>query len=332
MSQKIVEIDEHSATELEQFKVDINLAEFACHRFSYTVDAQQSSPNSIVLRKGDGEKLIVSKDLDGHYVYFAPITPFTKDYGSIIDFTQVRMSVTLGDVRVLLREYQGTNYPYLTNKTLVAKIHPVRKSTLSVLKDYERFNQLSYSTYLENRGLRKEIYTSRRFAGKIRVDERGNLIFPHFDKQGICGFELKNKSFKGFSRGSKKAIWSSNRYSNDKRLVITEAVIDALSYHSLFGNKHTRYASTSGAFSETTKEMILVAVVALPVRNGSVILAYDNDVVGDQNRRATHEILAKSGVKVIDHTPRNKDFNEDLLHRCGEYKRFVNSDNQIELP
>ncbi|MBC8230713.1 hypothetical protein H8E77_14280 [bacterium] len=63
------------STFLSQFKVDINLAEFACNRFGYTVDAKQSSPNSIVLRKGDGEKLIVTKDLDGHYVYFAPITP-----------------------------------------------------------------------------------------------------------------------------------------------------------------------------------------------------------------------------------------------------------------
>jgi len=323
MSFQKVEIGEHSSTELEQFKVDINLAEFACNRFGYTVDAKQSSPNSIVLRKADGDKLIVTKDLDGHYVYFAPITPFAKDHGSIIDFIQVRMSVTLGQVRVLLREYQGTSYPHLKNKTfMVAKIQPVTKSTLSPLKDYERFRELSYSAYLESRGLRKEIYTSRRFAGKIRVDDRGNLIFPHFDKQGICGFELKNKHFIGFSRGSQKAIWSSNRYSNDERLVITEAVIDALSYHSLFGNEHTRYAksngrlrltaSTSGTFSETTKEMILVAVVALPVRSGTVILAYDNDVVGDQNRRATHEILAEIGVKVIDHIPREKDFNEDL--------------------
>jgi hypothetical protein len=312
---------QHSSTELEQFKVDINLAEFACNRFGYTVDAKQSSPNSIVLRKGDDEKLIVARDLDGHYVYFAPITPFATDYGSIIDFIQVRMRVNLGQVRVLLREYQGTNYPHLKNTSLVAKIQPVTKSTLSILKDYESFNQLSYSTYLDSRGLKKELYTSRRFAGKIRVDGKDNLIFPHFDKQGICGFELKNNNFIGFSRGSKKAIWSSNRYSNDKRLVITEAVIDALSYHALFGNVHTRYASTSGAFSDTTKEMIVVAAEALPVRNGAVILAYDNDVVGDQNRRATHQILAQSGVKVIDHIPRNKDFNEDLLHQC----RFIKS-------
>ena len=59
---------------------------------------------------------------------------------------------------------------------------------------------------------------------------------------------------------------------------------------------------------------------ALPIRNGAVILAYDNDVVGDKNRCATHEILAKSGVKVIDHIPQNKDFNEELLHQCGFIK------------
>ncbi len=42
------------------------------------------------------------------------------------------------------------------------------------------------------------------------------------------------------SAEKKKAIWSSNRYANDERLVITEAVIDAFSYHALFGNEQTR--------------------------------------------------------------------------------------------
>lgn len=115
-----------------------------------------------------------------------------------------------------------------------------------------------------------------------------------------------------FSRGGKKGIWSSNRYTSDERLVITEAVIDALCYHALFGNQKTRYASTSGAWSQTTKEMIWVAQKALPVVNGAVILAYDNDASGDKYRRATHQMLASSGKQVIDHIPRKKDFNADL--------------------
>lgn len=305
----------HWDIELEQFKTEINLVEFACNRFSYTVDAKWSSPNSIVLRKGEGEKLIVTRDLDGHYVYFAVKTPYLHDFGSIIDLIQTRMKVTLGEVRIILRSYQGTpppqNLPQKTSR-LVKKIKPVNKDILAVVKEYESFSELSDSAYLETRGLKKETYTSRRFTSKIRVDAYGNLIFPHFDQQGICGFERKNKDFKGFSRGGKKAIWSSNRYASDDHLVITESVIDALSYHATFGTEKTRYASTSGAFSETTQKMIFLAQNALPKANGTVILAYDNDAEGDKYRRATSEILKGSGKQIIDHRPQGKDFNEDL--------------------
>jgi hypothetical protein len=305
---------ENASTELEYFKTNINLVEFAMHQFGYMVDTKKSSENSIVIRKGEHEKLIVTRDIDGHYVYFAPLTPVNNDSGSIIDFIQARMSLTLGQVRLLLRFYQGASYPKLSEKAarLVSAIKPVNKNTLAVLKAYEGYKDLETSNYLESRGLRKEIYTSRRFYSKIRVDKRSNLIFPHFDKQGICGFERKNRNFLSFSAGGKKAIWSSNRYANDERLVIAEAVIDALSYHALFGNEQTRYASTSGAWSDTTKQMIWVAAKALPKACGKVVLAYDNDKEGDKYRSATHKILKGSGKEVIDHLPQKKDFNEDI--------------------
>lgn len=153
----------NSSTELEDFKRDINLVEFACNRFGYTADAKRSSPNSIVLRKGDSEKVIVTRDMDGHYVYFAPITPFLNDSGSIIDLIQARMNVPLGQVRVLLREYQGKSASPAIAKTarLVKNIHPVTKNTYAVLEEYEGFRELSHSPYLESRGIKKEIYTPK---------------------------------------------------------------------------------------------------------------------------------------------------------------------------
>ncbi len=216
--------------ELHRFKTEINLVEFALTQFGYLVDTKRSSPNSIVVRK-ESEKLIVTRDVDGHYVYFAPVPLFVNDCGSIIDFIQKRKSVPLGAVRVILRAYQGTSGAHLSPKTagVVKTIQPVSKNTLAILKAYEAFSDLSSSVYLESRGIEKEIYTNRRFAQKIRLD-RGHLIFPHFDKNGICGFERKNQNFTRFSAGGTKAIWSSNRYAKDERLVIAEAVIDALSY------------------------------------------------------------------------------------------------------
>lgn len=136
---------ENASTELEPFKTNINLVEFAINQFGYTVDVVRSSPNSIVLRKGEAEKLIVTRDVDGHYVYFAPITSYQNDWGSIIDFIQARQRVTLGQVRVILRSYQGTSSPHLPEKTarLYQKIKPVPQNTLAVIKAYERMSVLA---------------------------------------------------------------------------------------------------------------------------------------------------------------------------------------------
>ena len=111
--------------------------------------------------------------------------------------------------------------------------------------------------YLENeRALPASLLASERFAGCIRTDSRGNAVFPHFDGEGLCGFEIKNKGFTGFSTGGAKGLFMSNIEPGDNRLVFCESGIDALSYAALFPDERTRYASIGGKPSPMQRELI----------------------------------------------------------------------------
>ena len=311
--------------ELDRFKTEINLAEYAAKEYGFLMDTRSSSRNSLVMRtKENGEKIVVVKGTDNHFIYFAPVSPYFKDQGSIIDFVQVRTRKNLGEIRKVLRQYSGIgrHAPFFPEKieAIIQQLKPSTKDRQKIIQDYENFNALKYSQYLESRAVGKEIYLSNRFSEKIKVDQKGNLIFPHFDKKGICGYELKNQNFKGFSEGSEKGIWSSNRFKNDERLVITESVINALSYHVLHGTEKTRYAATSGGWSEKTKEMIKVSIEALPKKNGTVILAFDNDKEGKKYDQDTRELIENLKINIISNISKGNDWNEDLLEQVRSEK------------
>ena len=53
----------------------------------------------------------------------------------------------------------------------------------------------------------------------MRIDSRGNTVFPHFDAAGLCGYEIKNRGFTGFAAGGKKGLWFSHARPDDRCLV-----------------------------------------------------------------------------------------------------------------
>jgi hypothetical protein len=121
---------------------------------------------------------------------------------------------------------------------------------------------------------------SERFSGRVRIDERGNAIFPHFGRDGICGFEIKNRAFTGFSPGGEKGLWCSRTRAGDQALIIAETAIDALSYAALKPGAGNCFVSTAGEMNPAQPGLIKSAVEKLPT-GGRVILAMDNDAGGD---------------------------------------------------
>src|SRR5690349_8551091 len=90
--------------ELEQFKTEIDLRAYAASH-GYAVDRKESCRGSSVMRHADGDKIIVKRDNDGHYVYFS--VRDDRDNGTIIDFAKRRTSGSLGAVRKELRPWIG---------------------------------------------------------------------------------------------------------------------------------------------------------------------------------------------------------------------------------
>jgi hypothetical protein len=87
--------------ELESFKTSIDLRTYAAGQ-GYTLDRKASWRGSAVMRHANGDKVIIKRDADEHYVYFS--VRDEADHGSIIDFVQHRLGLNLGAVR---RDFDG---------------------------------------------------------------------------------------------------------------------------------------------------------------------------------------------------------------------------------
>src|SRR5947207_1758165 len=210
-------------SELDAFKREIDLREFAVS-LGYEIDRHESWRGSTVLRRG-ADKIVVKRNGNGHYVFFS--VRDDDDHGTLIDFLQRRQNLSLGAVRQILRPWIG--------RPAASPQFPVLESTspnrMLVECAYRRMANAQRFPYLEHeRGVSAAVLLSPRFAGRMRIDSRGNTVFPHFDAAGLCGYEIKNCGFTGFAAGGQKGLWFSHTQPDDRRLVLAESAIDALSY------------------------------------------------------------------------------------------------------
>jgi hypothetical protein len=145
-----------------------------------------------------------------------------------------------------------------------------------------------------------------------------HAVFPHFDREGLCGFELKNRGFTGFASGGTKGLWLSREQPDDTRLVFCEAAIDALSYAVLFPDERTRYASIGGQLNPVQPELMRAAAAGMPP-NAKIIAAMDADVEGrklaDVVRKAV-ELTGRDDLSFVSQEPVGyKDWNDEIQKR-----------------
>src|ERR1700722_16602285 len=96
--------------ELDTFKSGIDLRAYAAN-LGYVWDRKESWRGSTVMRAPDGDKIIIKRDADGHFVFF-PVHR-DDDSGSIIDIIQNRRRLSLGAVGRELRTWPGTPAAFL---------------------------------------------------------------------------------------------------------------------------------------------------------------------------------------------------------------------------
>lgn len=206
---------------------------------------------------------------------------------------------------------------------LVADLGPITRDLIAVRAAYEDMRPLGgYHRYLvEERSLPIAVLADPRFRDRMRVDARGNAVFPHFNRDGISGFEAVNTRFKSFSKGGAKSLWASSIRPDDQALVIAESAIDALSYAALHGSAGARFASLAGQVSPEQVELVAAAIGKLP--GGTVVLAFDNDEAGDRLTARFEGVFAEVGradLALRVHRPdaRGADWNDELRGRGRE--------------
>ena len=313
--------------ELEAFKRAINLSEYAAAQ-GYALDTKASSRNSKVMRDARGDKIVIARGEDGHWIYFS--VRDASDNGTIIDFVQQRDGVRLGGVRRRLRPWIGGDPGLLrpAPALFAQQITRVCKDRAQVLGELARMKTLAYHRYLEEeRQIPRALLQSPRFAGRIRIDRRMNVIFPHADADGPCGYEIKNRHFTGFAPGGEKGLWFSAARAGDKALVIAETGIDALSYAVLHPHDNARYASIAGAMNPGQPDLLRGAAARMG-QGAAILIATDNDPDG---RKLADQIAAaiqqagRSDLRIVRALPQGE--GEDWNDRLRDATRSTKSEN-----
>ena len=240
--------------ELEGFKVRINLTEYAASQ-GYELERRASSRNSAVMRSGAGDKIVIAKGTDGHWIFFA--VGDERASGSIIDFIQNREGYSLGHVRKELRLWPGGSTRPVARLPFVDDLN-LAKDMARVRARYEGMRAIDgYHLYLEtDRRIPASILGDPHFEDRIRIDDRGNAIFPHFNRE--------------------KGLWCSRAEQGETALVIAETAIDALSYAALKGTEGTRFFSIGGEMNPAQPELVRSAIEKMP-QGSRIVLAMDND-------------------------------------------------------
>jgi hypothetical protein len=226
------------------------------------------------------------------------------------------MKMSLGAVRKELRPYLDTPSSHVP---VFAPLPKTTKDRLRVESMYAKMRDAARHPWLENmRALPASLFTHERFKGRIRADDRGNAIFPHFDGEGLCGYEIRNRDFKGFASGGAKGLWLSNELQDDNRLVLCESAIDALSYAVLHPDGRTRYGSVGGKLNPLQSEFIRVAAARMPMKS-RIVAAMDADASGAELAESVKNAVRLTGrgdlVYAFEEPFGAKDWNEILQKR-----------------
>lgn len=303
--------------EIEAFKTEIDLRQVALS-LGYELNERRSSIGSVVMDHPNGDRILVAVAADGHWIYCS-VREHT-DAGSVIDLWQRRQGGTLGDVRKGLRPFLGgsTPPPLPRGSKPMTKLAPVERDVLAARARYEGMSPINgYHAYLiELRRIPQALLSAQAFASRVRIDERGNAVFPHFNQGGLCGFEIKNDGFTGFARGGTKGLWASVPTPDDDTLVIAETAIDAISYAALVGDERRRFVSTAGQLNNNQPALLLSAMRKLSP-NGRIVMALDNDEGGnDLAARIGHirDEVDRNDLELVDErpSPAGADWNDVL--------------------
>lgn len=299
--------------ELDEFKRG-DLRQYAASA-GYRLDKRESSRGSAVMRHDDGDKIIIKQNGNGHYVYFSVHQGHS---GTVIDLAQHRGRISLGRVRQELRGFWkirgSSDSPSLP---FFPPLPKVMKDLANVEREWARMEiALAHPYLVDMRGIPATLLESARFAGRVKIDQHGNAVLPHYKNGAVCGFEKKNKGFTGFAPGGEKGLGSSHAFDDDNCIVFAESWIETLSYAALFPGARARYHSIGGALNEYQPGQIKEEIALMP-EGAEVIAAMNNDDDGRRLAEVVHRAFLETGrgdlvFRIHEPSVEDNDWNEVL--------------------
>lgn len=248
--------------------------------------------------------------------------------GSIIDFVMHFEGKDFKSALETLVSYSMGNYiPSVSSSTArPAKLPKPKKSFALPPKGA---NNTAVINYLVNvRGIDKDIVTEYINRKTIYQDTRNNAVFVGYNADGKADFACLRGTYpdKKFVGDVECSNYDTCIFLNNKStvLVITESVIDSLSYMSILkahGKNHNNY--NYNALSATTKIAAVLNNLKSHNNINSVIIALDNDKAGIKAGERLKTMLREAGWQgeILKHYPKLKDWNDELLYS----KRSLNN-------
>ena len=302
--------------ELEQFRRGVDCAALLENWLPpWRLDRKESTRRALKYRRARGEILIVNHDGRGWW------DPQSEAKGDIFNLVQfLEPGLNFRQVCQKLRRFVGVTPRFPDDLSARRKAKP----SVAIALRWEQRRRLCRGSgvwrYLnDTRLLPSSILEAADIADILREGYKDSAWFAHRHDGAITHIEVRGPGFKGSLRGGRKTLFRlQGAATTHKRLVITEAPIDALSVAAIEGLRtDTLYAATGGAMGPDTIAVIKSLLGQMLQLPGALLAsATDANRAGERYAARHAELAAAAGIAFERYPPpTGSDWNDVLLQR-----------------
>lgn len=287
--------------EARKFRTEISIVDVAERLYGFEIDFEKCTRGSVqreknIVMKNGRDTILVSRDDTWKFWDTARDKGSSGEIGGdIFNFVQWqeggREIFNLGKVRQKLRDFSG-HAPPVPTKTKAQDRD--EKDIPSVRKFISERNHASTSIYLESRAISHETLQNPLFKNRILKGFEGAVIFPHFDANGVCGYEVRSDNIKTFTKKGHKGLWYSQIPKNLNQIIFTESAIEALSHHQLKQHENAAYFSPGGNWDPDSVGRLIEKVIQ-KYPEAKVVSAFNNDKGGEKLTQKLEDHVSRVG-------------------------------------
>lgn len=310
----------HQDDESKKFRTEISIIDVAERLYGFEIDYEKCTrgnvqrEKNIVMRNGR-DTILVSRDDSWKFWDTSRDKGSSKEIGGdIFNFVQWqeggREVFNLGKVRQKLRDFSGYAPPVPAR---AIKKNDDEKDVPGVRKFISERNHVATSPYLEGRGISPDTLQNPLFKNRILKGFEGAVIFPHYDADGVCGYEVRSDTVKTFNKKGHKGLWYSQIPKQVNKIIFTESAIEALSHYQLKKPQNAAYFSPGGNWNpDSVGRLIEKVIEKYPA--AEVVSAFNNDLGGEKLTQKLQGHVSRVGRSLQHDTPPmpGQDWNEVL--------------------